>query len=218
MSIKYNCIMYENTIMSENYSQYYSLSPNVKNDIRELSITLTEPKTRRIITDGEMYYGFMNINEKYNIICLSDGKFSKKLMMDFLKSIEEDFNQLSNYQSHFNTIQLKNLLREKTDYYNDPRNDQIQNIKNQINDVKTMMIENIDQIIERGENIDTIVDSTGELSHLATGFRSNATRLQRRLWWKNIKMGITIFLIFLILIFIILMIICHPNFSKCKNK
>lgn len=54
-----------------------------------------------------------------------------------------------------------------------------------INQVKQVMIDNVDQIISRGDRIDNLVDRTNDMSSQAFAFRKRSTMLRRQMWYKN---------------------------------
>ena len=45
-------------------------------------------------------------------------------------------------------------------FYNDPASDKLRELQKNVKDVKEIMIENIDKILERGEKIDILVEKT----------------------------------------------------------
>jgi hypothetical protein len=53
--------------------------------------------------------------------------------------------------------------------------------------VSDVMRSNIERVIDRGENIDSLVDKTDTLHSSAASFRSSSTALRKQLWWSNVK-------------------------------
>ncbi len=43
------------------------------------------------------------------------------------------------------------------------------------------------QVLERGERIELLVQSTDNLQTQAFSFKRDAGRLQRSMWWKNVR-------------------------------
>jgi vesicle-associated membrane protein 7 len=70
------------------------------------------------------------------------------------------------------------------------KNDAIGNVQNEIENVRGIMTENIERVLERGERIDLLVDKTDRLGGSANDFRIRSRGLRRRMWWKNVKVGI----------------------------
>lgn len=75
--------------------------------------------------------------------------------------------------------------------------------QNEIQEVKSVLIENIDKVLERGERIELLVDRTEVLDQHAFKFKKKATKLKRAMWWKNAKMVLAIGFIILALIYIV---------------
>jgi len=83
------------------------------------------------------------------------------------------------------------------------RDDAIGRAKREIEDVRGIMTENIERVLERGERIDLLVDKTDRLGGSARDFRVKSRGLRRRMWWKNMRLMalltvVTIFLLYLV--------------------
>lgn len=50
--------------------------------------------------------------------------------------------------------------------------------------VRSIMIENIEKVLERGERLDLLVDKTEHLQGEAFAFNRQAARLKREMWWQ----------------------------------
>ena len=68
------------------------------------------------------------------------------------------------------------------------KEDAIGNVQSEIEDVKGIMTQNIERVLERGERIDLLVDKTDRLGVGAHDFRVRSRGLRRRMWWKNVKL------------------------------
>jgi vesicle-associated membrane protein 7 len=49
------------------------------------------------------------------------------------------------------------------------------------------MVQNVEQILSRGERIELLVDKTDNMASQATAFRRGARTVRRGMWWKNTK-------------------------------
>lgn len=61
--------------------------------------------------------------------------------------------------------------------------------QSEINKVRDIMVENVEQILERGERISLLVNRTDEMTNNAVAFRKRSTQAKRNMWWKNVKMS-----------------------------
>ena len=86
----------------------------------------------------------------------------------------------------------------------DGKQDAITNTQKEIDNVKGIMTENIERVLERGERIDLLVDKTDRLGVGARDFRIRSRGLKRRMWWKNVKLMVLlgVVVVFLIYLFV----------------
>lgn len=82
--------------------------------------------------------------------------------------------------------------------------DNVKRVQEEIENVRGIMTENIERVLERGERIDLLVDKTGRLNTNAGEFRRRSRGLRRRMWWKNVKvMALLCFVVvFLVYLFV----------------
>ncbi|CAM8896167.1 unnamed protein product [Rhodiola kirilowii] len=82
-------------------------------------------------------------------------------------------------------------------------------VKAQVSEVKGVMMENIEKVLERGEKIEVLVDKTDNLRSQAQDFRQQGTKIRRKMWIQNMKIKLIVFGIFLSLILIIFLSVCR---------
>lgn len=54
--------------------------------------------------------------------------------------------------------------------------------------IRTIMVENIEKILERGDRIELLVDKTATMQDGAFHFKKQSRRLRQALWMKNAKL------------------------------
>ncbi|XP_041666031.1 vesicle-associated membrane protein 8 isoform X2 [Cheilinus undulatus] len=79
------------------------------------------------------------------------------------------------------------------------------NVQNQVNEVKVILKDNISKVLERGDRLDDLIGKTDDLQASADSFQRTSTRVARKYWWKNIKMMIIIGVIVLIIVILIIL-------------
>lgn len=79
-----------------------------------------------------------------------------------------------------------------------PPQDELTRAQNELNQVKDIMVQNVEQILSRGERIDLLVDKTDVMAGQATAFRRGARSVRREMWWKNTKILILSFFVALV--------------------
>merc|ERR1711862_612803 len=94
-------------------------------------------------------------------------------------------------------------------------------VKQQIEDTKNMMMENIEQILERGEKFDLLVEQTEDLETQSYHFKKQSNKLYWAVIRKNIKLIIFFGIILIICIWLATSLMCGFNyacFHSCKYQ
>jgi vesicle-associated membrane protein 7 len=72
-------------------------------------------------------------------------------------------------------------------YNTAPPADELARAQTELNQVKDIMVQNVEQILSRGERIELLVDKTDTMASQATAFRRGARSVRRQMWWRNSK-------------------------------
>jgi vesicle-associated membrane protein 7 len=72
-------------------------------------------------------------------------------------------------------------------YNTSPPADELKRAQTELNQVKDIMVQNVEQILSRGERIELLVDKTDVMAGQATAFRRGARNVRREMWWRNRK-------------------------------
>ncbi|KAK8565219.1 hypothetical protein V6N12_058789 [Hibiscus sabdariffa] len=76
-------------------------------------------------------------------------------------------------------------LKEHMQHCNDHPEEisKIAKVKAQVSEVKGVMMENIEKVLDRGEKIELLVDKTENLRSQAQDFRQQGTQMRRKMWF-----------------------------------
>ncbi|CAF4066195.1 unnamed protein product [Rotaria magnacalcarata] len=72
---------------------------------------------------------------------------------------------------------------------------QLNSLQNDVNQVVTIMKDNLDKVLERDANLAAVENRASALENGASQFSINAQKLKSKYWWKNVKMWIIIIII-----------------------
>ena len=72
-------------------------------------------------------------------------------------------------------------------YNTSPPSDELTRAQSELAQVKNIMVQNVEQILSRGERIELLVDKTDNMANQATAFRRGAKTVRRSMWWKNTR-------------------------------
>ncbi|XP_074340793.1 putative vesicle-associated membrane protein 726 [Apium graveolens] len=88
----------------------------------------------------------------------------------------------------------------------------ISKVQAQVSEVKGVMLESIEKVLERGEKIELLVDKSENLRAEAQDFRVQGTKMKSKMWLQNMKMKLIVLAIVGVIILVIVLSICH---GKC---
>lgn len=83
-------------------------------------------------------------------------------------------------------------------------NDNVAILQGQVNEVKGVMMSNIEKVIQRGEDLETLSKNAEDLEANSEAFKTNSHRLRKKMWWQNKKMCIYLSVGVVILLLIII--------------
>jgi len=170
-----------------------------------------EKKLKKAYVQGNYSFNYLATKDGVVFVCVAAKAHKTSTCFLFLKEIQKTFD--SDQASKFKP-QLKKLMVQ----YSSEQVDKISQINSELEDVKTIMQENIDRVIQRGENLEDLAETTSQLETDAAGFRTRAVQLKQSVWWASMRMKIIIAVAILVIIGIIIMAIClSPPGTICKS-
>jgi vesicle-associated membrane protein 7 len=155
-----------------------------------------------IVEDGLVY------------LCMADEEMSRRIPFAFLIDIKGRWKSAygdggSTAMAYGMNEDFSKVLCKQMDFYsNDPSADRINKVKGEIDEVKNIMVTNIERVLERGERIELLVDKTDNLSLQANTFKKKSSQLKRAMWWKNMKLWLIIIFVLLLVIYFIVAAVC----------
>ncbi|GAX10844.1 vesicle-associated membrane protein 7 [Fistulifera solaris] len=189
---------------------YALVSVGGKNVLAEYTATSGNfPTVTRVLLakipahDGQMTYQYDNYNFHYIVeggvcfLCMSDQANKHRIPYAFLNDMKARFWAQFGNEEPLQAIAFSYnesfapILEERMNFYNSEEADQtIDNIgavKSQIEDVKQVMVQNIEKVLERGEKIELLVDKTDRLNQQAFRFESSSRNLRRAMYWRKMR-------------------------------
>jgi len=97
--------------------------------------------------------------------------------------------------------------------------DKISRVRTEIDEVRNVMVQGIEKVLERGEKAELLVNKAENLNNQTTSFKTYSTALKNAMWWKNIKLLIAIGVVLIIIAYFITAIACGGILlNKCVGK
>ncbi|GMY34928.1 vesicle-associated membrane protein 722-like [Fagus crenata] len=164
------------------------------------------------------------VDNGFTYCVVADESVGRQVPMAFLERIKDDF--VSRYGSgKADTATANSLnkefgpkLKEHMQYCVEHPEEisKLAKVKAQVSEVKGVTMENIEKVLDRGEIIKLLVDTTENLHQQAQDFRSSGTKIRRKMWLQNMKIKLIVLGILISLILIIVLSVCHG--FNCGEK
>jgi len=111
------------------------------------------------------------------------------------------------------------FLEERMKHYNTAadRGGTITAVEGKLEAVKGVMVQNIEQILERGEKLELLVDKTDQLQTQAFQFQKTSRRLKNAMFMRKLKLYAIILFCALLLAWIISAAACGIAYERCRD-
>ncbi|KAH9607685.1 hypothetical protein KSS87_010948 [Heliosperma pusillum] len=148
----------------------------------------------------------------------------RQIPMAYLERVKDDFNKRYGGGKAATAV-AKSLnkefgpkLKEHMQYCVDHPDEmnKLAKVQAQISEVKGVMMENIEKVLDRGEKIELLVDKTENLRSQAQDFRQQGTQMRRKMWLQNMKIKLIVLGIIIALVLIIVLSVCQG--FNCGSK
>lgn len=179
--------------------------------------------------DGKMSYVYDQhvfhyvVEDKIIYLCMCDDMSKRRIPFAFLDDIKQRFRATYGDKVHTAIAFSMNedfgrTLQKQIDFYNGPSADTFAQVNNKLDDVKNVMVQNIEMVLERGEKLELLVDKTDKLQNQAFKFEKSSKKLKNAMFWKRVKLYALFFFIIILIIWIITAVACDIDYSKCSDK
>ncbi|KAK4980141.1 hypothetical protein LTR42_000448 [Elasticomyces elasticus] len=219
----YSCIAYHNTVLTEHTISSVSGTSGLASVILPKIQHETAQKLTYTHNENFIHYIADALPSSANPDSLSAGGLTymvvakadlgRRIPFGYLVEIKKRFlKEYNPERTNFGSLpaygaaafngQLKQLMVE----YGTTKagkDDAFANVQNEIDNVRGIMTENIERVLERGERIDLLVDKTDRLGGSARDFRVRSTGLRRKMWWKNMRLMVIMVVVIIFLVYLL---------------
>lgn len=173
----------------------------------------------RVSYTQERHVFHVLVHQGLAFVCMAEEALGRRIPFAFLDDIKDKF--LAAYGPEaaqyavayeYNT-EFSSILQQRMRYFvNDPNADAINRVRGGVAEVKNIMVENIEKVLERGERIELLVDKTDHLQSESFAFKRNARQMRQKMWWQKVRWMAALGAVVLVVIYIIIAIVCSPTF------
>jgi vesicle-associated membrane protein 7 len=101
------------------------------------------------------------------------------------------------------------VLANEMKHYSDSHDvDTISRVHGELDELKNIMVKNIDNVAMRGERLELLVNKAESLNSGSVTFRKTSRNLARSMFWKNVKLYVIIGVIITVIVYFIVCMAC----------
>ncbi|CAK8538652.1 unnamed protein product [Lathyrus sativus] len=156
------------------------------------------------------------------VLCMADENAGRRIPFAFLEEIHQKFvrtygRAVLSAQAYGMNDEFSRVLSQQMEYFSsDPNADRINRLKGEMSQVRNVMIENIDKVLDRGDRLELLVDKAANMQGNTFRFRKQARRFRSNVWWRNVKLTIALIVVLLLIAYGVLAFVCHgPALPSC---
>mmetsp|Transcript_18765 Transcript_18765/g.74893 ORF Transcript_18765/g.74893 Transcript_18765/m.74893 type:complete len:267 (-) Transcript_18765:80-880(-) len=213
-------------------AEYTQSSGNFPTVTRVLLAKIPSNDARMSYVYDEHVFHYL-VDDGVTYLCMADETTRRRVAFAFLEDAKLRF--AAGYASIAHRApaftmneEFGPVLERQMAYYNNadvsggapPAHDHadIARVKTQLDDVKHVMVENIEKVLERGERIELLVDKTDRLNQQAFKFEKTSKQLREAIFWRKVKVYATAALVVGVVVLIITMWGCGGvTFPHCRG-
>jgi len=162
----------------------------------------------------------------FTFLVMADDSAGRRMPFTFLADLQQKFasqptsssGSLSDMPAYGLQGSFSPVISQLMHTYNtSPPTDELTNVQNSLAQVKDIMVQNVEQILSRGERIELLVDKTDSMASQATAFRRGARTVRRQMWWKNTRILALSIVVAIVFLWIILAQFCGAGLNHCGS-
>ncbi|XP_031622849.1 vesicle-associated membrane protein 7 [Contarinia nasturtii] len=220
MPILYSVISRGSTVLAKNAECVGNFAEVTEQIIKNI------PTHNHKLTYAHGNYLIHFINEDRIIyMCITDDEFERARAFMFLNEIKRRFLMQYGLQaataiSYAMNTEFSPILAYEMKHYSESNEfDAISRVHGQIDELKDIMVKNIENVTARGERLELLVNKTENLRDTSVSFRKTSRNLARAMFWNNIKMYVIIGAVVLFIIYVIVSMSCGGLlWQECIHK
>ncbi|KAL2471899.1 vesicle-associated membrane protein [Abeliophyllum distichum] len=184
MAILYALVARGSVVLAE-----YSPTTTTANTIaRQILEKIPGNNDTNVSYSQDRYIFHVKRTDGLTVLCMADDTAGRRIPFAFLEEIHQRFvrtygRAVLSAQAYAMNDEFSRVLSQQIEYFsNDPNADRINRLKGEMSQVRNVMIENIDKVLDRGDRLELLVDKTENMQGNTFRFRKQARRFRSTDW------------------------------------
>ncbi|VFR03018.1 unnamed protein product [Cuscuta campestris] len=210
MSILYALVGRGTTVLSE----FSAVTGNAGAVARRILEKLPAESESRLCFSQDRYIFHILRSDGLIFLCMANDTFGRRIPFSYLEDIKMRF--IKNYGRiasqapvYAMNDEFSRVLHQQMEFFSsNPSPDTLNRVREEVGELRSIMVDNIDRILERGDRIELLVDKTATMQGNSFHFRKQSNRLRRAIWMKNAKLMALMTCLILVLLYLIISSFC----------
>lgn len=210
MAILYTLVARGSVVLAE-----FSISQtNASTIARQILEKILGNNDMNVSYSQDRYIFHVKRTDGLTVLCMADDVAGRRIPFTFLEDIHQRFvrtygRAILSAQAYGMNDEFSRVLSQQMEYYsNDPNADRINRLKGEMSQVRSVMIENIDKVLERGDRLEILVDKTATMQNNTFRFKKQSRRYRNSIWWRNVKLMFALIFLLLVLVYVVIAFAC----------
>ncbi|RXH83389.1 hypothetical protein DVH24_005642 [Malus domestica] len=190
MAILYAVVARGTVVLAE----FSAVTGNTGAVARRICEKLPSEAESRVCFSQDRYIFHILRADGLTFLCMANDTFGRRIPFSYLEDIHMRF--MKNYgrvapyaPAYAMNDEFSRVLHQQMEFFSsNPSADTLNRVRSEVGEIRTIMVDNIEKILERGDRIELLVDKTATMQDSAFHFKKQSKRLRRALWMKNAKL------------------------------
>ncbi|XP_047328375.1 vesicle-associated membrane protein 714-like [Impatiens glandulifera] len=220
MAIFYAVVARGTTVLAE----FSAVSGNVVSYARRILEKLPSEADSRLCFSQDRYVFHILRADGLTFLCMANDAFGRRIPFSYLEEIHMRF--MKNYgrvaphaPAYAMNDEFSRVLHQQMEFFSSsPSADTLSRVRTEVDEVRSIMVDNIDKILARGDVCKLLVDKTSSMEDNTFHFKKQSKSLRRALWMKNAKLLALLTCLIVVFLYLIIAACCGGlTLSSCRS-
>jgi len=194
-------------------------------DVTEHILSKIPPNDDKLTYSQGPYLFHYICEDRIIYMCISDDDFQRSRAFLYLNEIKRRFQ--AGYGQGVQTAlpyamntEFASVLANEMKHYSTSKDiDTLSKVHGELDELKDIMVRNIDNIAMRGERLELLVNKTENLTASSVTFRKTSRNLARSMFWKSVKLYLIVAAVLVVVIYFVVSMCCGGlAWQKCVGN
>ncbi|KAG2670714.1 hypothetical protein I3843_14G099000 [Carya illinoinensis] len=178
----------------------------------------------RLCFSQETYIFHILRSDGLTFLCMANNTFGRRIPFSYLEDIHmrfmKNYGRVADYApAYAMNDDFSRVLHQQMEFFSgNPSADTLNRVRGEVSEIRTIMVENIEKILERGDRIELLVDKTSTMQDGAFHFKKQSKRLRQAICMKNAKLVALLTFVIVLLLYIIIAACCGGiTLPSCRS-